>query len=236
MVTPARPPRRYVRKHCSVRAEGKGNRGNERSGAWDRLPHRCHTAAMSVAISLRGLRKNFGAVAAVDGVDLDIADGEFFSMLGPSGSGKTTVLRMVAGFESPDRGPDPPRRPGRHLAAAVRPRRQHGLPGLRAVPAHERAGERRLRAAGEEGRPASSAGPAPRRRSRRSGWAASATAGRTSSPAASGSAWRSRGRWSTGRRCCSSTSRSAPSTSSCAARCRSSSRRCSARSASPSCS
>ncbi|WP_341351003.1 ATP-binding cassette domain-containing protein [Nocardioides convexus] len=51
------------------------------------------------AIRLRGLVKHFGDVAAVDGVDLDIADGEFFSMLGPSGSGKTTVLRLVAGFE-----------------------------------------------------------------------------------------------------------------------------------------
>jgi ABC-type oligopeptide transport system ATPase subunit len=40
----------------------------------------------------------------VDGVDLEIADGEFFSMLGPSGSGKTTVLRMIAGFEQPSRG------------------------------------------------------------------------------------------------------------------------------------
>src|SRR4051812_35429547 len=59
---------------------------------------------MSVAISLRGLRKTFGSVTAVDGVDLDIYDGEFFSMLGPSGSGKTTVLRMVAGFESPSEG------------------------------------------------------------------------------------------------------------------------------------
>ena len=51
------------------------------------------------AISLRGLSKHFGDVKAVDGVDLDIADGEFFSMLGPSGSGKTTVLRLIAGFE-----------------------------------------------------------------------------------------------------------------------------------------
>ena len=59
---------------------------------------------MSVAISLRGLRKSFGPVTAVDGVDLDILDGEFFSMLGPSGSGKTTVLRMIAGFESPTEG------------------------------------------------------------------------------------------------------------------------------------
>jgi putative spermidine/putrescine transport system ATP-binding protein len=59
---------------------------------------------MSVAISLRGLRKSFGPVTAVDGVDLDILDGEFFSMLGPSGSGKTTVLRMIAGFETPTEG------------------------------------------------------------------------------------------------------------------------------------
>jgi putative spermidine/putrescine transport system ATP-binding protein len=59
---------------------------------------------MSVAVSLRGLRKSFGPVTAVDGVDLDILDGEFFSMLGPSGSGKTTVLRIIAGFESPTEG------------------------------------------------------------------------------------------------------------------------------------
>src|SRR5688500_15468252 len=56
------------------------------------------------AISLRGLRKEFGSVTAVDGIDLEIANGEFFSMLGPSGSGKTTVLRMVAGFEAPTEG------------------------------------------------------------------------------------------------------------------------------------
>jgi putative spermidine/putrescine transport system ATP-binding protein len=53
---------------------------------------------------LTGLRKEFGENVAVDGVDLEIADGEFFSMLGPSGSGKTTVLRMIAGFESPTAG------------------------------------------------------------------------------------------------------------------------------------
>ncbi|WP_169978369.1 MULTISPECIES: ABC transporter ATP-binding protein [unclassified Microbispora] len=56
------------------------------------------------AVSLRGLRKSFGPVEAVAGVDLDVADGEFFAMLGPSGSGKTTVLRMIAGFESPTAG------------------------------------------------------------------------------------------------------------------------------------
>ncbi len=56
------------------------------------------------AVELRGLRKRFGEVVAVDGVDLEIVDGEFFSMLGPSGSGKTTVLRMVGGFELPTEG------------------------------------------------------------------------------------------------------------------------------------
>ncbi|HET6381536.1 MAG TPA: ABC transporter ATP-binding protein [candidate division Zixibacteria bacterium] len=48
--------------------------------------------------------KRFGEVPAVDGIDLEIADGEFFSMLGPSGSGKTTTLRMIAGFEQPTSG------------------------------------------------------------------------------------------------------------------------------------
>jgi len=60
------------------------------------------------AITLSGLRKTFGvgkaSVRAVDGVDLEIADGEFFSLLGPSGSGKTTVLRLIAGFEVPSSG------------------------------------------------------------------------------------------------------------------------------------
>ena len=56
------------------------------------------------AIRLTGLTKEFGSVTAVDHVDLEIAAGEFFSMLGPSGSGKTTVLRLIAGFEQPTSG------------------------------------------------------------------------------------------------------------------------------------
>ena len=58
----------------------------------------------NVAVRLRGLRKRFGDVTAVDGIDLDIADGEFLTLLGPSGSGKTTVLRMIAGFDLPTEG------------------------------------------------------------------------------------------------------------------------------------
>ena len=59
---------------------------------------------MSSAVRLVGVRKTFGHVVAVDSADLEIENGEFFSLLGPSGSGKTTVLRMIAGFEEPDRG------------------------------------------------------------------------------------------------------------------------------------
>ena len=55
-------------------------------------------------IEIRNLTKSFGSVRAVDGVDLDIHAGEFLTLLGPSGSGKTTVLRMIAGFETPDSG------------------------------------------------------------------------------------------------------------------------------------
>ncbi len=55
-------------------------------------------------IRIQRLRKTYGAVAAVDGIDLEVGRGEFFTMLGPSGSGKTTTLRMIAGFERPDGG------------------------------------------------------------------------------------------------------------------------------------
>jgi spermidine/putrescine transport system ATP-binding protein len=60
-------------------------------------------------IRLDGVTRRFGDVTAVDGVSLEIAAGEFFSLLGPSGCGKTTTLRMIAGFEEPDEG-------GIHLA------------------------------------------------------------------------------------------------------------------------
>jgi spermidine/putrescine transport system ATP-binding protein/putrescine transport system ATP-binding protein len=55
-------------------------------------------------LSLRGLSKSFGRVAAVRDLTLDVAGNEFFALLGASGSGKTTLLRMLAGFETPDTG------------------------------------------------------------------------------------------------------------------------------------
>ena len=87
------------------------------------VPDRATGAGTTMpAVRLEGLVKHFGdddqgrriakhaddrsgtAIVAVAGIDLDIGDGEFFSMLGPSGSGKTTTLRMIAGFELPTAG------------------------------------------------------------------------------------------------------------------------------------
>ncbi len=55
-------------------------------------------------IRLSGVAKSFGGPAAVDGVDLEIGEGEIFCLLGPSGCGKTTLLRLIGGFEAPDAG------------------------------------------------------------------------------------------------------------------------------------
>jgi putative spermidine/putrescine transport system ATP-binding protein len=59
---------------------------------------------MTAALRIQGVRKSYGHVVAVAGVDLTVEEGEFFTLLGPSGSGKTTLLRLIAGFERPDAG------------------------------------------------------------------------------------------------------------------------------------
>jgi spermidine/putrescine transport system ATP-binding protein len=62
------------------------------------------TGRLSADIQLRGLTKRFGAMTAVDALDLDVEAGSFFALLGPSGCGKTTTLRMIGGFEEPTDG------------------------------------------------------------------------------------------------------------------------------------
>ena len=62
------------------------------------------TAAGSADLRIEGVGKRFGEVVALDGVSLQVAQGELLTILGPSGSGKTTLLKVVAGFEAPDSG------------------------------------------------------------------------------------------------------------------------------------
>src|SRR5580692_2384589 len=61
-------------------------------------------AADMPLLRIEGIGKRFGSFRAVDRLSLDIRAGEFFALLGPSGCGKTTLLRMLAGFETPDEG------------------------------------------------------------------------------------------------------------------------------------
>ena len=59
---------------------------------------------MTIAVMFAGVSRHYGEVRAIDAVDLEVEEGEFFAMLGPSGSGKTTCLRLIAGFEQPTEG------------------------------------------------------------------------------------------------------------------------------------
>ncbi len=70
----------------------------------DEVPTERRPEAEPPDVKLSGLRKTYGDVVAVAGIDIEITRGEFFTLLGPSGSGKTTTLRMIAGFEEPDAG------------------------------------------------------------------------------------------------------------------------------------
>ncbi len=55
-------------------------------------------------LHLKGISKNYGTLEAIKEIDLNIFEGEFFSIIGPSGCGQTTLLRVLAGFEMPDSG------------------------------------------------------------------------------------------------------------------------------------
>ena len=149
---------------------------------------------------------------------LDIHEGEFFALLGPSGCGKTTLLRMLAGFEQPSEGRVLLERRGHLRRAAAPAAGQHDVPELRAVSASDGRGQHRVRAQAGRHAEGRDRRPASARCWRWCGSKASASAARISFPAASASAWRSRARSPSGRRCCCSTSRCRRSTASSARR------------------
>ncbi len=101
------------------------------------------------AISIRNVVKRYGRGATanqvIHGVNAEIADGEFIVIVGPSGCGKCTLLRMVAGLEEISERRDRHRRARGQRPRAGRPRHRHGVPELRAVPAHERVRQHGLR-------------------------------------------------------------------------------------------
>ena len=107
--------------------------------------------AAGIAVRLEGVEKRYGDVVAVAGVDLDVRDGEFFSMLGPSGSGKTTTLRMIAGFETPTSGRVVLH--GRDVTDVAPFDRDVNtvFQDYALVPAHDGRGQRGLRTAGAQG-------------------------------------------------------------------------------------
>ena len=96
-------------------------------------------------LSLQHISKNFGEGDVLRDISLDVARGEFVTLLGASGCGKTTTLRIISGLETPDEGTvllD-----GRDVTALPPEPRQHGLSELRALSAYERRKERGLRPA-----------------------------------------------------------------------------------------
>jgi putrescine transport system ATP-binding protein len=161
-------------------------------------------------VELRSVTKRFGDFAAVDDLSLAVPEGDFFTLLGPSGCGKTTTLRIVAGFEEAT--------DGRVLidgddVAGVPPYKRPTNTVFQSYALFPHLSVKENVAFGLKRQKVDRAEIARRvdRELERVGLAAEGTAAPPSSPAASSSGWRWRGPWSTCRRCCCSTSRSAPS-------------------------
>ena len=182
-------------------------------------------------VELRGCTRDFGAVRAVDALDLAVHEGELLSLLGPSGCGKTTTLNLIAGFVAPSAGrvivdgQDVTARPPHERGLGVVFQSYALFPHM-SVFENVAFGLRERRVA------KSRSAVAWARRWRSSACRGQGSGGRASSREACSSAPRWRGPSCTRRASCCSTSRSPPSTASCARRCGRSCARSCARSAS----
>ncbi len=106
--------------------------------------HRSEAGTAATLLEVRSVAKCFGSADVLKNISLQIAGGEFLTLLGESGSGKTTLLRLIAGFEVPTGGENLDERPAPGHAATVPPAGQHRFPALRAIPAPERPRKRGL--------------------------------------------------------------------------------------------
>jgi sulfonate transport system ATP-binding protein len=154
------------------------------------------SSGASGAVSVRDLIRSFGPKGVLNGVDLDIAPGEFVALLGPSGCGKSTLLRALAGLDHDVRGSGIINVPERVSVV---------FQDSRLLPWDTVLGNVTL-GLREHDAETGHARPSPRWDS-----PAARSPGRTSCPAANSSAWRWPGRWSVSRSCCWRMNRSAPS-------------------------
>ena len=98
-----------------------------------------------MSIVVDSVTKHFGDFVALDDVSLEVRDGSLTALLGPSGGGKSTLLRVIAGLESPGRRHGVDRRRGRHEPAAAAAERRVRVPALRRVQAHDGGEQRGVR-------------------------------------------------------------------------------------------
>ena len=138
-----RSPARCCSRSTALGVERRRGHGRGRPP----LPRPSNEERSMGGIALQGVSKVFpGGVVAVDDVDLEIGDGEFMVLVGPSGCGKSTLLRMIAGLEGVSGGTIRIGDKRRDRGDAAQPRHRDGLPELRALPAHARVGQPRVRA------------------------------------------------------------------------------------------
>ncbi len=169
-------------------------------------------------LQVQGVDIRYGGNLVVSGASFDVREGEFVTLLGPSGSGKTSLLRTIAGFMPASAGQirlrgEPMEKVPAYQRDVGLVFQNYGLFPHMTVAGNLSFGPRMMKV------PAARSKPASPRSSLKSGWSGCGSGIPMNCPAASSSAWPSRGRWPCGLRCCSWTSRCPTWTRGCVPRC-----------------